>query len=222
LKTIGIVGGMGPYATVEFYRLLLQLNPVEKDWLHPRTIIDSNTQIPSRTRALLYGEESPVNGTVDSINALADIGADFVALPCNSIHYWYDTIKPLIKIPWLNLIETVSNEVMSYNFKRPLVLGGYAVTEHKLYNKYIKDAQYLDDAGNEVVQKSITEIKNTNTLKKNKNALMKEILLRDDTDSIIFACTELTESLTGLAGFDSNHIYASHVLEIAKGGENEI
>lgn len=222
MKTIGIVGGMGPYATAEFYRLLLQLNPVEKDWLHPRTIIDSNTQIPSRTRALLYGEKSPFDGTVKSINALADIGADFVALPCNSIHYWYDEIKLLIKIPWLNLIEIVANEVKFYNFKRPLILGGYAVTKYKLYSKYIKNAQYLDDKENEIVQKSITEVKNTSNLKKNKKALVKQILSRDDTDCIIFACTELTEGLTGLTGFDSNHIYATYVLDFAKGGENEV
>lgn len=218
-KTIGIVGGMGPYATAEFYKTLIKLNQVTKDWEHSRILIDSNTKIPSRTRALLYNEESPAEGTINSINDLASIGADFVALPCNSIHYWYNKIQSKIKIPWINMIEVVSEEVKKHGFSRPLILGGYVVTEKKIYNRNIKDAQYLDEEGNKIVQKAITEIKNTGKLEKRLDKQIEEKLFSKEKyfDSIVFACTELTENLIGkYESIDSNKVYARVVLDFAK------
>ena len=96
-STIGILGGMGPYATNFFLKRILDLTPVKLDKDHFHTIIDNNVKIPSRTRAVKYNEQSPVNDMVNSINNLAKIGCDFVMLPCNSAHYFYNQVSEKIK-----------------------------------------------------------------------------------------------------------------------------
>ena len=63
--TIGILGGMGPYATNFFFKRILDLTPVKMDKDHFHTIIDNNVKIPSRTRAVKYNEQSPVNDIVN-------------------------------------------------------------------------------------------------------------------------------------------------------------
>lgn len=223
-KTIGILGGMGPYATVEFYRTLLNLDPVKNDYDYPRIIIDSNVKIPSRTRAVLHNEETPVDSVIISINNLAKIGANFVALPCNSVHYWYNEINPQIKIPWLNMLELVSNRIKEKGFKSPLVVGGYVTIEKKIYSNYILNAQYLDNIGNEIIQKVITEIKNTGKLGTHLREHLREQVVRKrrEIDSVLFACTELTSNIVGnfnIPAINSDYVYAQEVLKFAKGGQ---
>ena len=80
MKTLGILGGMGPFASNFFVKRVLDLSPATTDHEHFRIIVDHNPHIPSRTRAILYGEESPAPYTIDAINKLQEHGADLVAL----------------------------------------------------------------------------------------------------------------------------------------------
>lgn len=189
-KTVGVLGGMGPFATLVYLRNIYLLTPAKKDWEHLHIIIDNNVKIPSRTRAVLYHEISPVKMMVDSINRLTDMGVDFVTVPCNSAHYFYQEVASKIKIPWLDMIKTTGNKYKNY---KPLVLGGYIITNKKLYSKYIPHAQYLTDKSNKVVYQAIEEIKLTDKLSSiNKEKLQKVIsLISGDIDSILLACTEL-------------------------------
>ena len=136
--TIGILGGMGPYATNFFLKRILDLTPVELDKDHFHTIIDNNVKIPSRTRAVKYNEQSPVNDIVHSINNLGKIGCSFVMLPCNSAHYFYNEVSEEIEIPWLNMIEIVSSKILDLSYTKPLILGGYITTQKKVYSQYLK------------------------------------------------------------------------------------
>lgn len=185
MKTIGIVGGMGPYATSDFFRNLLDSTKVVKDFDHIPLIIRSDATVPSRTRALLYNEKSPVEKTVDGIKSIQDI-VDFVVLPCNSIHYWYDKISPQIEVPWLNMLE-----VVSYSLKPPvLVLGSYVTMEKKIYDKYI-DACYL--ANKDIVYQSIEHLKLGRS--ERLELLRKEVqryIFENNVNTILLACTELT------------------------------
>lgn len=221
-KTIGILGGMGPYATVYFYKKLLDLTPVKKDWDHFRILIDSNVKIPSRTRAVLYNEASPAPEMVACINNLGRIKADFVLIPCNSAHYFYDEVAPKIDIPWLNIIEIVSRRTQNANLSKPLILGGYVTTNKRLYSKHLPAAQYLNDDGNRLIEQIIEEIKISEKLSEDSLSKFKD-LIEDNAhkiDSIIFACTELPiifqiEELMGISVFDSATIYAEEAVKFA-------
>ena len=191
--TIGILGGMGPYATNFFLKRILDLTPVKLDRDHFRTIIDNNVKIPSRTRAVKYNEQSPVNDIVNSINNLGKIGCSCVKLPCNSAHYFYQSVSKKIEIPWLNMIEIVSSKILDLNYSKPLILGGYITTKKKVYSKYLPKSVYLTDNENRIIESIIEEIKIKNFLDKNLEKTIKSIVTNYDglIDSILLGCTEL-------------------------------
>ena len=190
---IGILGGMGPYATSFFFKRLLDITPVKSDKDHFHTIIDNNVKIPSRTRAVKYNEQSPVNDIVSSINSLGKIGCSLVMLPCNSAHYFYDVVSKKIEIPWINMIEIVSNNMLGQNYIKPLVLGGFVTTQKKIYSKYLPESVYLTDIENRKIESIIEEIKGTNKISKNSDKIMQNIIenYNDSIDSVLLACTEL-------------------------------
>ena len=190
---VGILGGMGPYATNFFLKRILDLTPAKLDKDHFHTIIDNNVKIPSRTRAVKYNEESPVNDIVNSINNLGKIGCSFVMLPCNSVHYFYDKVSEKIEIPWLNMIEIVSNKILDLNYTKPLVLGGYITTQKKVYSQFLPKSVYLSGSENRIIESIIEEIKINNSLEKKSEQTIKNIIKTydDSIDSILLGCTEL-------------------------------
>lgn len=222
-KIIGILGGMGPYATVDFFKQILDLTPAKKEWEHLRLLIDNNVKIPSRTRAILYGEASPAPTVITGINNLSRAGADFVVVPCNSVHYFYDEIAPKIKIPWLNLIQTAANAAKKMGKSRPLILGGYVTITKRLYSAYLPKAQYLSETGNTFVSQVIEEIKLTGTLSVSRKQELEKLIKNNKKtiDSVILACTELpivfaNKTIAGLTTIDVNFEYAKKAIEFAK------
>lgn len=222
-KVVGILGGMGPFATLDFFKQILHLTPAEKDWDHLRVLIDNNVKIPSRTRAVLYGEESPAPKMIESINNLAKIGADFVAVPCISAHYFYKAVAPYIDIPWLNIIQIVAQRITKMEKKRPLILGGFVTISKRLFSEYIPEAIYLLEDGNRAIEGMIEEIKLTAKLSMKSRKILKDILQRKkrEIDCAVLACTELPivysgKTLYGIDVVNSTFEYAKALVTYAK------
>ena len=216
---VGILGGMGPYATNFFLKRILDLTPAKLDKDHFHTIIDNNVKIPSRTRAVKYNEESPVNDIVNSINNLGKIGCSFVMLPCNSVHYFYDKVSEKIEIPWLNMIEIVSNKILDLNCTKPLILGGYITTQKKVYSQFLPKSVYLSGSENRIIESIIEEIKINNSLEKKSEQTIKNIIKNydDSIDSILLGCTELPivldeDYFLGKKAISSIDEYINHII----------
>ncbi|MBU1208003.1 MAG: aspartate/glutamate racemase family protein [Proteobacteria bacterium] len=90
-KTIGILGGMGPEATLLMFAKILENTPAAKDQEHLRMIIYNNPKIPERLPAILGVGENPVPVMVESGLSLIKAGADFIVIPCISAHFFYKT-----------------------------------------------------------------------------------------------------------------------------------
>lgn len=141
---------------------------------------------------------------IKAINNLAAAGADFVVVPCNSAHYWYDQIRPEISIPWLNMIAVVSEQCKQA--KRPLILGGHVTAQYRLYSEYLPRAQYPDPAAQQRVEARIEAAK---------------ISWRPgyishwpgDYDILILACTELHAERPAVNSLD---LYARATVEHAR------
>lgn len=90
MNTIGILGGMGSYATCDIFRRILDAFPGEKEWERPRILIDNNCTMPSRVRAILYGdqEEQLVRQMSESVEHLIQAGADRILLGCMTAHHF--------------------------------------------------------------------------------------------------------------------------------------
>ncbi|MFZ5969827.1 MAG: aspartate/glutamate racemase family protein [Bacillota bacterium] len=111
-KTLGIIGGMGPLATVKLFEKIVTLTDARSDQEHIRILIDNNTFIPDRTSYLVGIGEDPREQLIDSAKKLESAGADFLVMPCNTAHYFYNDILQQINIPFLHMIEETANIIL--------------------------------------------------------------------------------------------------------------
>lgn len=138
MKTVGIIGGMGPLATVHLFERIVLRTKAQKDQEHIRVIIDNNTNIPDRTKAILGDGENPVEELVVSARILENSGADFLIMPCNTAHYFIEDIKKCVRIPFINMPE----ETVKYTYDKygkDTVVGIMATDgtiKSKIYENY--------------------------------------------------------------------------------------
>ncbi len=111
-KVIGVLGGMGPRATMDLYEYILQLTeaPTEQD--HIATLIYSNPKIPDRSNAVTAEQQRHLaEYLVETGKALERGGADVVILPCNGAHQYLNEVALALKIPVLNMIDEVARHL---------------------------------------------------------------------------------------------------------------
>ena len=107
--TLGILGGMGPAATVDLFDRIVRATPAQRDQDHIPILIVNDPSIPDRTAAILHGGEDPTPRLRAGIDKLAAMGADFVAIPCNTAHYYLSALSARAPILLLDMIgETVA------------------------------------------------------------------------------------------------------------------
>jgi len=136
-KIIGILGGMGPEATVDLFYKIIKLTPAEKDQEHLRIIIDNNPKIPDRTAAILGKGEDPLPALQETAQSLEKAGADFIIIPCNTAYYFLSSIQESVKIPILNMIEETAKETRKKipPIKKVGLLASVGVYETKIYHQ---------------------------------------------------------------------------------------
>lgn len=108
---IGVLGGMGPSATLELYRRFIAAVDVVGDQDHPRIIIDSNARIPDRTAALIAGGALPTPALVAGVIGLERAGAQCVVIPCNTAHAFLDPMRSAVTIPVVDMIRQTAARV---------------------------------------------------------------------------------------------------------------
>jgi len=107
-KIIGILGGMGPEATIDLFTKIVKGTKVKKDQDHLRILIDNNPKIPDRTKAIRRRGRNPLPYLIRSAKVLERAGADFIVIPCVTAHHYYESLRKRIKIPILHIVgETV-------------------------------------------------------------------------------------------------------------------
>jgi len=110
-KTIGILGGMGPAATIEFFRRLVAATPAAFDQAHLRILVDNNPHVPDRVNAIFGRGPDPGEVLGDMARGLAASGADFLTMPCNTAHAFRSAICEAVSIPLIDMIEETADVV---------------------------------------------------------------------------------------------------------------
>jgi len=129
-KRIGILGGMGPEATALLMMRIVKLTPAQDDSDHVPLIIDNNTQVPSRIQALIEKNGTDPGPVLQQMAKKLELnGAQALAMPCNTAHYYAGLIRDAVEIPFLNMLELCVTSVSSYRLKNKTVgvLGSPAV-----------------------------------------------------------------------------------------------
>ena len=134
-RTIGILGGMGPLATADLFQKITLHTAAACDQEHPRVCIDSNTDIADRTAALLHGGADPVPEMVKSAHRLEAMGADFLIMPCNTAHNFYDAVASQVHIPIINMIAVTRDALASRGVKCAGLLATDGTVETGIYQR---------------------------------------------------------------------------------------
>lgn len=141
MKTIGIIGGMGPAATIDLYKKIVEQTPAEKDQDHIHVIIDSYPQIEDRTGYILYGGKNPAPKLIESAKRLESAGADALIMPCNTAHYFAKEIESAVNIPLIHIVKC-SAEAIKNNYPETKNIGLIATTgtiKAGVYGNILKD-----------------------------------------------------------------------------------
>lgn len=105
---IGILGGMGPLATADFYAKVIASTPAARDQDHVPLLVYAVPQIPDRTAALLAGGPSPLPALLGGLRTLLGAGAEAIAIPCNTAHAWYEELAAASPVPVLHIADAAA------------------------------------------------------------------------------------------------------------------
>ena len=143
---IGVLGGMGTYATINLFKQYAEVFPAEKEWERPRIIIDNRCTMPSRVRAFLYHEnvERLIDEMANSIDGLVKIGGGSarIILACNTSHLFLPQIYkkvPEAKSAVINIIHSCVEQISKDNVKQVFLLGSEGTIESKVYQEALSE-----------------------------------------------------------------------------------
>src|SRR5688572_5363438 len=198
-RIIGILGGMGPEATVDLFREIVRLTPAEKDQDHVPVLIYSNSKIPDRTTHMLEGGEDPMPALIESARILERAGAGVLAIPCNTAHYYLPELQKKVGIPILNMIlETLQEFVRRLPGARSAgLLAHMGTVRSRIYHAAFKerniDILIPEDADQIRVSAAIQDVKagrhNASTQKVFESIATK--LVSAGAEAAILGCTEI-------------------------------
>jgi aspartate racemase len=225
--TVGILGGMGPAATVDLMQRIINLTPARDDQDHLRLLVDNNPQVPSRIAALIDGTgASPVPALRAMAEGLQRAGADFLAMPCNTAHHYHAAVAEAVPIPFLDLRTIVARRVCAAGVTRVGLLASSALGLIQLYEPFFDEhglsLVYPPQALQDELMVLIRAVK-TGTQKALGDAGLQraaDALVDAGADALLIACTELSALGAGPAVpipvFDAADLLAQAVVDHAR------
>ncbi|MGL4914096.1 MAG: aspartate/glutamate racemase family protein [Romboutsia sp.] len=197
-KTVGVMGGLGPMATVYFFDMVVRLTDAKSDQEHIDMIITNRATTPDRTDYIIEkSEDSPVEVLIKDAKKLEQYGTDFLVITCNTAHYFYDQISQSVDIPVINIIEETVRYAKEKGHKKLGILATTGNIKTKLYQnmceKYDIDYLVLDEAKQKLIMDIIyKDIKSGNNADMDKFNIVIKHLKENNCDGAILGCTELS------------------------------
>lgn len=227
-KIVGIIGGMGPEATIDLMQRLIRLTPAADDMDHIHTIVDNDPKIPSRIKAIIDGGgKSPEQHMIKMAHKLESFGADLLVLPCNTAHYYLPALQRSVHIPVLNMIELTVN-TLSHRFPSARcvgLLGSDAIRITGIYDNFLKKqnlrAVYPQPNEQQRLMLVIKDVKAGKTCEAVREVFEEIVsdITTEGAEVIVIACTELSVITGGtfvLPVIDALEVLAEHTVAVVK------
>ncbi|MGO9038937.1 MAG: aspartate/glutamate racemase family protein [Steroidobacteraceae bacterium] len=221
---VGVIGGMGPEATVEILRRIVARTAAEDDQDHIHVIVESNPKIPSRIAHLI--DKTGVDPTAELVRIarnLESAGATLLAMPCNTAHSYADAIRAAVGIPLLDMVDLTVGQVCAGR-SRPRVglLASTAVHNTGIYARLFaaRGCTVVVPRRQDELMTLIRDVKRGGTGHGFRHAL-EDIAssLGDDVDVVVIACTELSviadETRTPVPTIDALEVLTQAILTAA-------
>lgn len=215
MKKIGVIGGMGAVSTISFYSTIVKHFQIKygayRHYEFPYMMI-INLPIPDHVSEL-HSKNIMKKMTIDSAILLEKSGADFIVMPCNTEHVFYDDITSYyISIDFINMIKETIDRVKKEEIKNVLLLSTGTTVQHRIFHKHADPENINITTIREKDQQNLNQIiwnlqggKNNIQDRSKVNGMIQKY--KDDVDGIIIGCTEL--SLIADPGLDDIKIFDS-------------
>ena len=199
-KVVGIIGGMGPEATVDLMRRVIAATPADDDGDHIHLIADNNPKVPSRIAALIEGRRdvNPSPAIVAMGQRLEAAGADAIVMACNTAHWYAPDVRAATSVPFLDMIEMTADAlaVRATGHKRVGLLASTAVHNIGLYEKALaaRGLETVSPQDQPRLMDIIRAVKRGDTgeaVRADYAAIARQ-LASDRVDVLAVACTELS------------------------------
>ena len=227
-KIVGVLGGMGPEATVDFLAKVIAQTPAKRDQDHLRIIVDNNPKIPDRTESILTKDKTLVPILVETGKNLEKAGVDFIAIPCNTVHYFYDDLIKEVSVPVLHMIKEVTRAIRTSlpNCKRAGLLATTGTVTSGFYQKECQkvgiEVLVPDSQGQAKVMEAVLRIKGGSSKADARKAIIEEAnrLLERKAEALIVGCTDIPLVIKDndfpVPVFDSNWVLAAATVRFAR------
>lgn len=200
MKTVGIIGGLGSETTAEFYQEIVSAFSKRGEESHPPVLMYSvplPLQLERECILQAQNERKCLPFLVDAAQILEKGGADFLVMPCNSLHLFIEEIRNSVQIPVLSAIEETVNVLKNNNNKTVGVLATSITINNGLYKnalgsngiRYVVLGDIDQDKLGQIIYRLVTN-KYDEGDKKELDEIINN-LCKEDLDSIILACTDL-------------------------------
>lgn len=197
-KTLGIIGGVGPLATMFIGEMIVRRTRAAKDQEHVHTIIDNDTSIPDRTAYILdRTKENPVPVIVGDAVKLANAGADLICIPCNTAHTFYEELEQGSPVPVLHMIRETAKRASELGAKRVGILATDGTLASEVYQKALIEQDIEPVMPDHDIQKRVMSliydyVKAGKEVSQKQWQAIETAMDKMDCDKIILGCTELS------------------------------
>ena len=222
-RTIGVLGGMGPAATVDFLGKIVRATPALRDQDHLPVILRQAPQIPDRASAILSGSDAPFAPMLAALRGLEEAGADVLAIPCNTAHYWHGRLARACRTPMLHFVQAVERRLPRRGERFGLMATRGTIAAG-VYPERFEDGRRIlppSDDLQVLVDEAIAGVKagHPQALVARKAEAAAAMFLGEGVAAIILACTELPIALASSSlmsvSIDSTQALAEACVEAA-------
>jgi len=195
-KVLGVLGGMGPAASAEFMRLLSLYAPARLDQDHPRVVLLSDPWIPDRSQAILDKGKDPGPAIRSGLETLLKWGADILAVPCNTAHYFIENFDRERSLPLVHIVEATMDEVRRSSPGGAWLLATRGTLKCGIYQHYAETIGYSLSIPHEQMLLKVQDVIHlvkANQLERSGRLLEEVIryLWKVSEIPVIAACTEI-------------------------------
>lgn len=202
---VGVLGGMGPLATADFFTKLVRVTPAETDRDHLPVIVSCEPQIPSRPRAYYDpdGQPSPLPALKLRRDRLIAAGAGCIVIPCNTAHYWFDDLTADSAVPFIHIVQATADALDKHGAQGAVLglIGTEPTLDGRLYENVLEARGYrCQAAGADVMTRLVRP--GIDLVKRNRTdeaaplfRAAVEALAASGADIVVLGCTEVPAGL---------------------------
>ena len=159
MKTIGVIGGLGPMATVYYLEWIVRQTVAESDQEHPRIYLESIPDIPDRTDYILgKSNDNPYPMILQAAQRLIQSGADFITIPCVTAFYFVEQLQKELSKPVLSLPELLVKELQNKGIKKVGILATNGTNQSGVLSTILRKNGIECVVPDEAHQKMVMEI----------------------------------------------------------------